>query len=98
MSTRAPRQLVAVFRLYQPSNCEPAYYVDRRQAVRMVEERIATLINRGRAVRLMFQRPENIRDESCRIGPATIFAYTRGQQRAVAAVEGWNSSGEPAIG
>jgi hypothetical protein len=30
------------------------------------------------------------RDESCRIGPATIFAYARGQQRAVAAVEGWN--------
>ena len=92
MSTRAQKHLVGVFRLYQPSSCEPAYFVDRKQALRLVEERVATPINRGRAIRLMFQRPENIRDESCRIGPATIFAYARGLERAVAAVEGWAPS------
>jgi hypothetical protein len=34
-----------------------------------------------------------LRDESARIGPATMHAYACGSRRAVAAVEGWNAEG-----
>ena len=80
---------VPVFRLFQPTWGEPAYYVMREVAVRMVRDRAATCINRGKAIRLAFHRPENLRDESARIGPATIHAYACGSKRAIAAVEGW---------
>lgn len=43
----------------------------------------------GLAIRLTFHRPENLRDESARIGPATMHAYACGSKRAIAAVEGW---------
>jgi len=61
----------------------------RDVAIRMVRDRAATCINRGRAIRLVFERPENLRDESARIGPATIHAYACGAKRAIAAVAGW---------
>ena len=89
---------VPVFRLYQPTWSEPAYYVLRDVAIRMVRDRAATCINRGKAIRLTFHRPENLRDESARIGPATIHAYACGSLRAFAAVEGWRLSGDQAIG
>jgi len=95
-----PTHRVPVFRLFQPTWSEPAYFVLREVAVRMVSERAATCINRGRAIRLTFHRPENLRDESARIGPATIHAYACGSKRAIAAVEGWGviRSGDRAIG
>jgi hypothetical protein len=80
---------VPVFRLFQPTWSEPAYFVMRDVAIRMVSDRAATCINRGRAIRLTFERPENLRDESARIGPATVHAYACGSKRAIAAVEGW---------
>src|SRR5579859_684009 len=80
---------VPVFRLFQPTWGEPAYFVMRDVAIRMVRDRAATCINRGRAIRLVFERPENLRDESARIGPATIHAYACGAKRAIAAVAGW---------
>ena len=89
-----PTHRVPVFRLFQPTWSEPAYYVLREVAVRMVRDRAATCINRGRAIRLTFHRPENLRDESARVGPATIHAYACGSKRAHAAVEGWS----PGIG
>ena len=85
-----PNHRVPVFRLFQPTWSEPAYYVMREVAVRMVRDRAATCINRGKAIRLTFHRPENLRDESARIGPATMHAYACGSRRAFAAVEAWN--------
>jgi len=38
---------VPVFRLFQPTWGEPAYYVLRDVAIRMVRDRAATCINRG---------------------------------------------------
>lgn len=70
----------------------------RPVAIRMARDRAAICINRGRAIRLTFHRPENLRDESARIGPATMHAYACGAKRAIAAVEGWNSSGDRIIG
>lgn len=87
-----PNHRVPVFRLFQPTWSEPAYYVLRDVAIRMVHDRAATCINRGKAIRLTFHRPENLRDESARIGPATIHAYACGSRRAIAAVEGWSSA------
>jgi hypothetical protein len=84
---------VPVFRLFQPTWSEPAYFVMREVAVRMVRDRAATCINRGKAIRLVFYRPENLRDESARIGPATIHGYACGSKRAIAAVEGWGRIG-----
>ena len=89
-----PTQRVPVFRLFQPTWSEPAYYVLREVAVRMVRDRAATCINRGKAIRLTFHRPENLRDESARIGPATIHAYACGSKRAIAAVEGWREDAQ----
>jgi len=85
-----PNHRVPVFRLFQPTWSEPAYYVMREVAVRMVRDRAATCINRGKAIRLTFHRPENLRDESARVGPATMHAYACGSRRAFAAVEGWS--------
>ena len=92
MSHQTSSHPVPVFRLFQPTWGEPAYYVMRDVAVRMVRDRAATCINRGKAIRLTFHRPENLRDESARIGPATMHAYACGSRRAFAAVEGWNDS------
>ena len=90
MSTRVSKSAVAVYRLHQGCHSEaPAYYVKREQALRMVEETTAIFVNRGRAILLTFERPAELRGESSRIGPATMFAYARGVKRAVAAVEAW---------
>ncbi|HET9741332.1 MAG TPA: hypothetical protein VFQ00_01165 [Terriglobales bacterium] len=91
------QKTVAVFRLHQPAWSEPAYFVDRDAALRMVRDEAAILVNRGRAVRLTFQNPAHLRDESCRISPNTMFAFACGVPHAVAAVEGWNRSGDFAI-
>jgi hypothetical protein len=80
---------VPVFRLFQPTWSEPAYYVMRKVATRMVRDRAADYILRGRAIRLTFQRPENLRDDSARVGPKTMHAYACGREWAIAAVEGW---------
>ncbi|HXE05643.1 MAG TPA: hypothetical protein VN579_06630 [Bryobacteraceae bacterium] len=92
MSTRVSNNWVPVYRLHQSCHSEaPAYFVKREQALRMVEEAAAIFVNRGRAIRLTFERPADLRGESCRIGPGTIFAYACGVKRAVAAVEAWNN-------
>jgi hypothetical protein len=82
-------KLVPVYRLNQSVFEQPAYFVEWRKAKSMVTDKAAVLVKRGAAVRLTFQKPENLRDESCCMGPATIFAYARGNERAIAAVEGW---------
>jgi hypothetical protein len=92
MSTRLSKASVPVYRLHQSCHSEaPAYYVKREQALHMVRDSAAIFVNRGRAIRLTFERPADLRGESCRMGPATILAYTRGVKRAVAAVEAWNN-------
>lgn len=89
----AKKQVVPVFRLYQPSEGEPAYCVERGEALRMVRDGLAFLINRGRAIRLAFQNPQHLRDESCKIGPQTMHAYATGSERAIAAVDvGWGEN------
>jgi hypothetical protein len=95
---------VPVYWRSTPGKQVPDFFVSRAESLRMREAGQAYPIQRGRALRMMVAEarltPEpvrvQVRDESCRMGEAIIFANACGEARAVAMTEGWKNQPQAA--
>jgi hypothetical protein len=80
-------------------NCEraylapPAFTVQFRQALALINQGLAVFIHRNKALRLTFSKVAKLRDQSLKVDEQLLMDYAQGDKRARAIIEdpsaGW---------
>ena len=80
----------------KPYECErerpapPAFMVKVREAMRLVEERLASFVHKNTALRLNYPQITNLRDMSAKADERVIYLYVSGSYIARVAIDwGW---------
>jgi hypothetical protein len=86
---------VPVYWLHTPSFSPPDFHLPRLAALQLIRDEEtepgtgAKPINRGKAIRLQYDRPCKLRDVSCHPTLNTMLAMVYGSDRARAILNGW---------